>query len=223
MEIWLDTINLELIKHAHALGILHGVTTNPSILSKADSSIEQLLEKILEIQSGPITLQVVADEVFDMVQQGKKWHSFSERILIKVPVTQIGLEAMHLLSREGIPTMATVVFHPSQALMAALAGAHYIAPYFGRMLDAGLDAFAHLKSMQNHLVQYQLKSKLLVASLRTKEQILTCADLGVGAITLKDALFLDFIQDNPLTLQCIKTFADDWKSKQMINAKMITK
>jgi transaldolase len=210
MEMWLDTIDITLIKKAKELGILHGVTTNPSILSKAATSNESIMQELLEVQKGPVTIQVVADTAKEMVQQGNYWHAFSPRLIIKVPVTLHGLQAIHALSKQNIPTMATVVFHPRQCLLAALAGADYIAPYYGRIEDSGQNAAHYLKTMCRQMKENQFQTKLLVASLRTLEHISLCADIATAAITVKDALFLQFIEDHPLTVDCVETFKKEW-------------
>src|SRR5947209_968437 len=133
MDIWLDTSNIRMVQKAIRFGILAGVTTNPSIIAQSQRSLEEVLEDLLHYQEGPVTAQVVAEETREMVQQGQNLFAFSNRIIVKVPITKNGLEAIHLLSRQGIPTMATVLFSPRQALMAALAGANYVAPYLSRM------------------------------------------------------------------------------------------
>jgi transaldolase len=130
MEIWLDTAELDLVQTAKEMGILHGVTTNPSIIAKSKMGMEDLLEKLLQMQPGPVTAQVTAEEAPEMVKQGSSLRQFSNRIIVKVPVTTEGVKAIYGLKLLQIPVMATAVFDSNQVLLAAKAGAAYNAPYF---------------------------------------------------------------------------------------------
>jgi TalC/MipB family fructose-6-phosphate aldolase len=209
MELWLDTCDLDAIAAANKFGVMYGVTTNPSILAKANQDPETIVAKLLEVQDGPITVQVTNEDASGIIQQAKEFYMRSDRIIVKVPATQQGLIAIRQLSQDGIDTMATALFHPNQALLAALAGAHYVAPYLGRMRDAGIDAYATLRSMMTIYKQYAFSTKILVAALRTLEQITVCAEIGVHAITLKLDVFAQLMQEHPLTMEAIDIFARD--------------
>lgn len=212
MEIWLDTVNIHLIQKAVRLGVLSGVTTNPSVIAESKRSLEEVLEDLLHYQEGPVAAQVVAEDTSEMVQQGQNLFSFSNRIIVKVPTTSKGLEAIHLLSRQGIPTMATVIFNPHQVLMAALVGANYVAPYISRIESSGEDPWISLSSMGHILNNYRLTTKILGASLKQVEHVSKAAELGIYGVTVKDALFEKLIEDHPLTAECVKKFAGDWLS-----------
>lgn len=212
MEIWLDTSNLGFIKNVQQMGILCGVTTNPSIVAKSQESLEDLIEKILAIQPGPVTVQVMADQADSMVLQGHALREFSDRILVKVPVTEEGLKAIYRLNQAKIPTMATAVFDPSQVLLAARAGAEYIAPYFSRICEADVDGIQALKSMLRLLNHYKFSGKLIAASLRSAEQVKECCEIGAHAVTLNEKVFQEMIQDHPLTTQSLSRFAKDWET-----------
>jgi transaldolase len=212
MEIWLDTTNIQTIHKARRFGLLSGVTTNPSLIAQSRRDFEEVLEDLLHHQEGPVTAQVVAEEASEMVQQGQSLYSLSNRLIIKVPLTKNGLEAVHLLSRQGIPTMATTIYHPRQALMAALAGADYIAPYLGRLEKAGGDPEAMLKTTMHLFQTYRIKTKILGASLYNVEQVLQCAEAGIYGVTVKDELFDKLIESDPLTVKGVEQFAHDWKS-----------
>lgn len=203
MEIWLDSTSTKAIKRLEKLGFLHGITTNPSLIREVGKPIEKILENLLSEQSGPITVQVTAENASEMIRQGKTWYAISPRILIKVPVTQEGFKAMRALSRQGIPIMATTVFCPHQMLLAALAGASYVALYLTRMEKAGIDSIKTMSTMMNIIAQQKLNMKLLAASISSLEQITLCAELGIHAITLKEPIFEAFLQDNPLTMECL--------------------
>lgn len=211
MEIWLDTTNVLLVQKAVKFGLLSGVTTNPTLIAHANRDLEEILEDLLHYQEGPVTAQVVASDTEEMVQQGQNLYSLSNRLIIKVPCTENGLEALHLLSRQGIPTMATVIFHPRQALLASLAGADYIAPYVGRIENEGGNPWAVLKSIVNILQLYRLKTKILAASLQSIDQVVNCAELGLFGVTVKDELFAKLIETDSLTAKGVKQFDADWQ------------
>ena len=212
MELWLDTVNLNVIKIANELGILKGVTTNPSLLA-ACQDVEATLISLLEIQDGPITCQVTVSDAEGMTQQGLAYEKISERIIVKVPVTQEGLKAIHSLAEREIDTMATVIFDYRQYLLAAKAGASYAAPYFSSIQGAGKNAEGEFERMCNFKQRYGLNTKILAASLQDLQQLETCLKFGVDAVTLKDDLFLKFIEDNPLTLQRVTKFQEAWHSR----------
>lgn len=212
MEIWLDTSNGKAVKKAAQLGVLGGVTTNPTIIADSKNDLQVVLKDLLHFQEGPVAVQVLADETRDMVQQGQTLFSFSNRIIIKVPVNKKGLEALHLLSRQGITTMATVVMTPTQALMAALAGADYIAPYVSQLehVQKG-DPCLVLETMMKVFQNYRLKTKILGASIKDAEQALRCAEVGIFGVTLKESIFDTLVEDHPKTTERVQKFNEDSK------------
>lgn len=211
MEIWLDTTHLRTVQQAVRIGVLSGVTTNPTLIAESGRNLEEILEDLLHYQEGPVTAQVASEDPAEMVQQGQTLFSFSNRIIVKVPVTKAGLEAIHLLSRQGIPTMATALFTTQQALMASLAGAEYIAPYLGRLEQAGHNPWDMLHATAQIFQHYRKKTKILGASIKTVEHALKCAQAGIFGITVKDEMFEKLIEGNALTTQCIQSFAKDWQ------------
>lgn len=211
MDIWLDTTNIGMVQKAVRFGLLAGVTTNPSLIAQSKRDLEEVLEDLLHHQEGPVTAQVVVDGVNEMVQQGQSLYSLSNRLIIKVPLTKNGLEAIHLLSRQGIPTMGTVIFQPRQALMAALAGVDYVAPYVGRLEKMGGDPWSLLKNILHIFQTYRLNTKILGASLQTVEQVVQCAEIGIYGVTVKDDLFENLIETDVMTLQGVEQFAKDWQ------------
>lgn len=213
MEIWLDTCDTQVITNACRLGFIFGVTTNPTILAEARDDAEHVICKLLEVQDGPVAVQVTSDNAPGMIKQAVALHAYSDRIIVKVPVVQQGLIAMKTLAQEGVSVMATAVFQPNQALLAGLAGAEYVAPYVSRMIDDGIDAYTALQMMLTMYRHYNLKTKILAAALRTTDQITTLATMGICAITLKSALFSQFIGDDPLTVECLRAFTEDWESR----------
>lgn len=211
MEFWLDTIDLSVIEKAASMGLLHGVTTNPSLLSKAQNPLAAI-HSILNVQNGPLAVQVTESTTQEMIAQGKKLRQASSRIIVKVPVTQGGWEAMHLLSKENIPVMATAIFHPAQALLAARTGASYVAPYFTRMLKAGDNPLIQIEAMKKMFGHYHLPVKILAANPKTVEQVRSCAELGVEAVTIREDLFADLTDTHELTAHAIEQFLDEWKN-----------
>lgn len=215
MEIWLDTADFGLIETATQMGILHGVTTNPSIIAKSKMAIEEVLEKILALQNGPVTAQVTATDSSKIVEQGVFLNKFSDRIFVKVPVTAEGLKAIHALNNKKIPTMATAVFDPNQVLLAARAGAQYIAPYFSSICESDLSGINEFNSMLKLLKYYQFPAKLIAASLHTAEQVRECFELGADAVTLNPEVFSAFIENHEETLNRVQKFAKDWKTAKI--------
>lgn len=211
MEIWLDTVDLPLIEEAVSMGILHGVTTNPSIIAKAKKPLEEILETILAVQKGPVTAQVTAKTAPQMIRQGESLFSFSNRIIVKVPVNSEGLKTIHSLSKSGIPVMATTVFDENQVLLAAKAGAVYIAPYFSRICENDIGGIETVKAMMRLLNRYENRSKLIAASLRTAEQVKECVELGAHAATLNEIVFKALIDEHPMTKLSIQKFLKDWE------------
>lgn len=213
MEIWLDTINFTLIKRAKEMGLLHGVTTNPSILATSKKSPEDTLDTIVELQSGPVTIQVTEETHEKMIDQAKVFCDLSDQVIVKVPVTEEGLITIAHLNHLEIPTMATVIFTPMQALLAAQAGASYLAPYLSRIEDAGKDGIETLKIMVELMERYKFETKVLAASIRSVEQIAQCSKIGVHAITVKEEIFETLTETHPLTLESAKRFSADWKKR----------
>lgn len=212
MEIWLDTAEFDLIENAKEMGILHGITTNPSIIAKSKMGMEELLEKLLQMQIGPVTAQVTAQEAPKMIEQGESLYRFSNRMIVKVPVTREGLKAIHGLGLKKIPVMATAVFDSNQVLLAARAGATYIAPYFSSMCELDITGVEQFKAMLHVLERYQYPSKLLGASLKSAEQVRQCVEMGTHAVTLNKEVFLSFVDNNPETMKRVDKFSKDWKT-----------
>ena len=214
MEIWLDTAELDLIESAKQMGILQGVTTNPSIVSKAKMGLEDLLEKILNLQDGPVTVQVTATDAPKMIQQAEALFQFNNRIVVKVPVTSEGLKAIHALNQKHIPTMATAVFETKQVLLAARAGAQYIAPYYSTICEADIEGSEQFRAMLKLLERYKYGSKILGASLKSAEHVRQCIEMGAHAVTLNKEVFLALIENNDETVKRMDKFAKDWEGAE---------
>lgn len=214
MELWLDTHSLESIHRAKAMGILHGVTTNPSIVAASGRPLQDLLNDLLQLQTGPVAVQVIAADTQAMIKQAHALWQFSPRLIIKVPVTEAGLACMHALTQDAIPVMATAIFEPQQALLACKVGAAYLAPYIGRIRDQGTDPWLVLKEILNIKQNYAYPCKILGAGFRAKEDFTTCAALGVCAATIPEKIFqLLFLPSVGLT-KALNDFTNDWQKAE---------
>lgn len=207
MDIWVDTTDLKTIGLGHQMGILKGVTTNPSLIAQCDQPLEMILKEILQTQSGPVTAQVTAVDHSNIVEQAETLREFSERLIVKIPVTQEGLKAMASLSHLEFPIMATAIFSPYQALLACHAGVSYIAPYYSRM-DNPLDTLEAILLMQE---RYGFDTEMVVASLKSEEHLSDCLHIGVDAVTLKKELFETLTEDQRGTFEALDRFSKDWK------------
>ncbi|MCB1107115.1 MAG: hypothetical protein KDK76_03360 [Chlamydiia bacterium] len=207
MDIWLDTTDTKTITLGSKLGILKGVTTNPSLIAASEKNLEDNLNDILKCHSGPVTAQVTAVDHSGIIEQAEILRDFSERIIVKIPVTQEGLMAMESLSHLQFPVMATAIFTPNQALFACHAGAAYLAPYYSR-INSPLDTLEGIILM---LDRYGFETEMVVASLKNEDQIQDCFHMGVDAVTLKKELFETFIADQSGTFEALDQFSTDWK------------
>lgn len=212
MEIWLDTSDVTIVAEAKNLGILDGVTTNPTIMASSKISPQDLIKELLAVQDGFVAVQVLSDDVEEMKNQAKMLSNLSNRILIKIPVTKNGLQVLSLLNREGIPTLATAIFDLRQALFAFKAGALYLAPYLGRIADSGKDPIEVLSKMQALKKDYGFEGKIMGAGIRDVSSALACVELGISAITLSDKIFAEFTADSEHTLKALQKFSTDWSN-----------
>lgn len=208
MEIWLDTIDLEAIKDAAKVGLISGVTTNPSILSKS-KDVKRTIDELLDLQPGPVAVQVTQTDPKKIVDEARSLSVISARILVKIPINKSGLIAINELREDKIPILGTAVLFPIQALMAANLGIASIAPYFSHMDNA----VETMKVIQDMYVRYQFSTKILAASLKSLEQLLYCASLGISAVTIKADLYALLVAENPTVENFIQKFRSDWMSR----------
>lgn len=207
MELWLDTTDYTAIKNASRLGILTGVTTNPSILSQANDYPENVLTNLLEIQSGYVAAQVTAHNLDGMLEQAINLSALSNRIIIKIPASQDGFKAMALLKRDGIPTLATTIFDVKQVVFSSIAGAAYAAPYLGRLPG---NQEATLADMQAIIQQQKYPIKIMAAAIRSSDQFVECARLGVSAITLPIHVYEELFVPSNYVTESLHKFTLDW-------------
>lgn len=215
MKLWLDTTDSEVIKQAKKLGILYGVTTNPAIVAADGRPFTAILRDLLSLQEGPVAAQVIAQDLKGMLQQADLLRHFSDRIIVKIPVSETGLEAISQLSAKHVPVMATTIFQPHQALMAALAGARYVAPYVGQIEKNGGDPWITLKAIMQMYSNHSVETEILAASIPTLDHFQKCAELGVPHITFKTPIFQQLVQTTPQTQDWMNRFEALWKEANL--------
>lgn len=216
MKIFLDTANLEEIRVAADLGIIDGVTTNPSLVAREKvNSLEGMkshFSKICELMHGNISVEVIATDFDGMIEEAHELISIDPRIVVKVPATQTGVRVIHHLSEQGIKTNCTLVFSVLQSLAAMKAGATYISPFVGRLEDQGVDGLAVIEQIVNMKAKYGFETEVLCASVRTKQHIQRCIELGVDIVTCPYPFILTFFE-HPLTEEGLKQFLKDYNGQ----------
>jgi transaldolase len=213
MEIFLDTANIDQIKQAAALGVISGVTTNPSLLAKeGHADYEAATKKICEIIDGPVSVEVLSEDAAAMIKEARLKVAWAPNVNIKIPVTAEGLKATAVLSEEGIDVNMTLCFSPNQALLGALAGAAYVSIFIGRLDDIGQDGMQVVEDTLTILGNYpELDARLIAASIRHPMHVTSAAMMGADIATVPYAVLMQMIQ-HPLTDIGIKRFLADFKS-----------
>ncbi len=209
MKIFIDTANLNEIKKAKALGLVDGVTTNPTLLAKEGEETETLIRKISEEVKGPVNVEVTGMTCEEMVKEAKIMASWGEEIVIKIPITPEGLKTVKLLSSEGIHTNVTLLFSPGQAILAAKAGATYICPFLGRLDDIsfnGLELIGQIKDIYENYPE--IETQFIVASVRNPIHVIEAGRLGAEIVTIPPAI-IDQMVKHPLTDKGIAQFLED--------------
>ncbi len=210
MKIFLDTANLESIKMYNDMGLLDGITTNPSLLSKEGGDPHKTMEEIVSIIKGDVSLEVVATEYDGMMEEGRRLRKYGENVVVKCPMTADGLKACKALTAEGIPVNVTLVFSPNQALLAAKAGAKYVSPFIGRLDDVGKDGMLLIKEIKQIFSNYNFGTQILVASIRHPMHVVDAAKIGADVVTLPAAVLAKMLK-HQLTDIGLKNFLADWE------------
>ena len=212
MKFFIDTANIEEIKKAYALGMVDGVTTNPSLIAKENRPFEELLQEICDLVDGPVNGEVVSIEAEGMVEEGRKLAAFHPNIVVKVPMTTEGLKAVKVLSAENIKTNVTLVFSPMQALMAAKAGAAYVSPFVGRLDDVAQVGMDLVNDIMNIYGNYGYETEVIVASVRNPIHVVEAALIGADIATLPYKV-IDQLAKHPLTDIGMEKFLADWEKR----------
>jgi transaldolase len=210
MKFFLDTANLEEIRQAASMGLIDGVTTNPSLIAKEKCDFRDLLSQICDAVPGPISAEVVALDAAGMLREGRELARIADNITVKVPVTLEGLKAVRAFSAEGIKTNVTLIFSPLQALMAAKAGATFVSPFVGRLDDVGASGMEVVSQIVEIYENYGFTTEVLVASIRHPMHVVEAALMGADVATMPWKVLQQLIQ-HPLTDIGIQRFLDDWK------------
>jgi len=213
MKIFIDTANLEEIKKAWELGLIDGVTTNPSLLSKEARDPISLLEEICKIVDGPVSAEAVSLNFDDMVAEAMELSKIASNIVIKIPMTEDGLLAVRKLAQDGIRTNVTLIFSPTQALLAAKAGATYVSPFVGRLDDIGHSGMNLVEDIQIIFENYSFRTEIIVASIRNPLHVLEAAKIGADIATIPYSVIKQLIK-HPLTDIGIEKFLKDWEKLQ---------
>ncbi|MEH6957099.1 fructose-6-phosphate aldolase [Neobacillus drentensis] len=211
MKFFLDTANVEEIKRINALGLCDGVTTNPTIISKEGRPFEEVIKEICSIVDGPVSAEVIGLQAEAMIKEARVIAQWAPNVVVKIPMTEEGLKAVHVLSQENIKTNVTLIFSVSQGLMAAKVGATFISPFLGRLDDIGVDGIDLIKRLKAVLDNYGLKSEIISASVRHIGHLETAAEAGSHIATIPGSLFPK-LWGHPLTESGIEGFLKDWDS-----------
>ncbi|MCX8105041.1 MAG: fructose-6-phosphate aldolase [Ignavibacterium album] len=213
MKFFIDTANINEIKEAAALGILDGVTTNPSLVSKEGKDFRKLLDEILALVDGPVSAEVISTDYDGILKEAREYAAIHHNIVVKVPLIKEGLKAVRTLSAEGIKTNVTLCFSPSQALLAAKAGATYISPFVGRLDDVSTNGMELISQIVQIYRNYDYKTQVLVASIRHPLHVVEAALIGADVCTMPFNV-IDKLFNHPLTDIGLEKFLSDWKKTQ---------
>ena len=209
MKIFLDTADINEIRQAAKWGVLDGVTTNPTLYAKVGGSYEDILKEVCSITSGPVSAEVVADDVEDMLQEGRAFAKLAPNIVVKVPMSENGLEAISRFAEEGIKTNCTLIFTANQGLLAAKAGASLLSPFIGRLDDINQDGMDVIRELVTIVEVHDLDTEVLAASIRHPRHMTDAAMLGAHIATTPFKVLQQMVH-HPLTDSGIKKFREDW-------------
>ncbi|MBG0790525.1 MAG: fructose-6-phosphate aldolase [Desulfovibrionaceae bacterium] len=213
MEFFLDTANLDQIREVGELGLLDGVTTNPTLMSREGGDWRRQAALICEAVDGPVSLEVIGTDADDMVREAEDLVSFGPNVVVKIPMIREGLKALRQLTERGIRTNVTLVFSPNQALLAAKLGATYVSPFVGRLDGLGQSGMEGVSQMRTIFDNYGFETKILVASVRHPMHVLDAGLIGADVITLPYSTILQLMQ-HPLTDKGLAAFLADWEAFQ---------
>ncbi|EOH88441.1 fructose-6-phosphate aldolase [Enterococcus pallens] len=211
MKFFLDTANVEEIKRINELGLVDGVTTNPTIIAKEGRDFEEVIKEICSIVDGPVSAEVTGSQAEEMISEAETLANWANNVVVKIPMTEQGLKAVNHLSKKGIKTNVTLVFTVAQGLMAAKAGATYISPFLGRLDDIGTDSMALILKLRKVLDNYGYEAEIISASVRGLEHVEKVAVLGADIATIPGSLFPK-LWSHPLTDKGIEQFEKDWSA-----------
>lgn len=210
MKIFLDTANLEEIKDMYQLGVVEGVTTNPSLVAKEGVDFHQRIKDIADVVKGPISAEVISLDKEGMIKEARELARIAPNVVVKVPMTKDGLKAVYVLSQEGIKTNVTLIFSANQALLAANAGATYVSPFIGRLDDIGHDGMELIEDIVRVFDNYLIKTEIIAASVRHPLHCLEAMRAGAHIATVPSKVIEQMIL-HPMTDKGIAAFLKDWE------------
>ena len=216
MKFFLDTANVDEIKRINDLGLCDGVTTNPSLINKEGRDFKEVVSEISKIVDGPVSAEVTCYDYEGMIDQARDLAKWSDNIVVKTPMTEDGLKAIHTLSKEGIKTNCTLIFSLSQGIMAMKAGATYISPFMGRIDDMGENGAELVASLRDVIDIYGYESEIIAASIRHINHLEEAALAGAHIATIPGSLF-EKLWTHPLTTAGIDAFVKDWEKFEARN------
>jgi len=211
MKFFIDTADVKEIREAHALGLVDGVTTNPSLIAKSGRKFKDVIKEIVSIVDGPISAEVISLDAPGMIKEGRELAKIHKNIVVKLPMTPEGLKACKALTDKGIKTNVTLIFTSMQALLAAKAGATYVSPFVGRLDDISQDGIAIIEEIRTIFDNYGYSSEIIVASIRNPIHVLNSALIGADVATIPYSVMLQ-LSKHPLTDAGIKKFLEDWQN-----------
>jgi len=209
MKFFIDTANIDEIKEAHSMGMVDGVTTNPSLIAKEGRDFKEIIKEICDIVDGPISAEVVSTDTHGMLEEARNLSKIHDNIVVKIPMLVNGLKATRKLAEEGIKTNVTLVFSPLQALMAAKAGATYVSPFIGRLDDISQEGLLLVEQIVEIYSNYAFDTEIIVASIRNPLHVLESALMGADIATIPFSV-LKKLAAHPMTDKGLKAFLDDW-------------
>ncbi len=210
MKIFIDTANVKEIKEAAALGLIDGVTTNPTLMAKEGRNPDQLLKEICALVSGPVSAEVISLESKGMVDEARKLVKLAGNIVVKIPLTREGLKAVRILSAEGVKTNVTLCFSAAQALLVAKTGATYVSPFIGRLDDIACEGMNLISEIKKIYANYNFKTQIIVASVRNPLHVVNAALIGADIATIP-YLVIEQLIKHPLTDIGLNRFLEDYK------------
>jgi transaldolase len=216
MKIFLDTANISAIKMYNDMGLVDGITTNPSLMAKEGGDPQKVMEEIVKIIKGDVSLEVLSMETDGMLEEGRRLRKYGNNVVVKCPLTPEGLKACKILTSENIPVNVTLCFSVNQAILAAKAGAKYVSPFIGRLDDNGQDGMNLIREMHQVFENYKFSTQILVASVRHPMHVVEAAKIGADVVTLPPDVLGKMLK-HPLTDVGLKNFLADWEKLKKEN------
>jgi transaldolase len=216
MKIFLDTANIDSIKKYNDMGLVDGITTNPTLLSREKGNPAEIMRQIVKIVKGPVSLEVVGTTAEEMLEEAHRLKKYGPNVVVKIPMIADGLKAVKKLKSEGIETNVTLVFSANQAILAAKAGAAYVSPFIGRLDDAGQDGMALIREIVQIFKNYEFGTNVLVASVRHPLHVIDAGKIGAHVVTLPPEI-LGKMLTHPLTDKGLSAFLSDWEKVKKEN------